>query len=190
LSWKIGRVQNACARCERAFENDELVRSVVQQLEPEESAEGEGPALERCDFCQRCARSNAEGLVYWDTHWQAPDVKKKKVDFDRLLRLFESWLDRASEADHPLLYLMALLLVRKRFFRMLDLTSEGNQEYLRLRRPGPDQKPFLVPAPLLEAEQLPALRVQLEALIDGDLDDREVDQVLPDEGETTPSLPS
>ena len=59
---------------------------------------------------------------------------------------------------------------------MLDLVTEGDGEFLRLRRPGPDQPAFLVPAPLLSAEELPALRQRLEELLDGSFEDHEVEQ--------------
>ncbi len=130
----------------------------------------------RNDYCASCVPQDTDSVLYWETRWVAVTERKKKLDFHRLLRLFEVWLEKPPEGIEPLLYLIALLLIRKRFFRMLDLVSEGGDEYLRLRRPGPEQVPFLVPAPLLTKEQLPQLRVQLEELLDGALEEDEVEE--------------
>src|SRR6185503_104665 len=93
------------------------------------------------------------------------------------LRIFEAWQrlptkDASQGGDGgALLYLITLLLVRKRFLRMVDLVTEDGREYLRLRRPGAAEQSFLAPAPLLTPADLPALRARLEDLIDGSFEE-------------------
>lgn len=176
--WKIERLQRRCKDCEKEFEDGQRVFSVIHYP----TLEHPDAPLMRNDRCERCFPGPQEGTIYWETRWQSPDEKKQTVDFDRLLRLFEAWLEQPPPGQQALLYLIALLLVRKRFFKMLDLVSQGGEEYLRLRRPGQntDRQPFLVPAPLLAPEDLPALRVQLEMLIDGTLEDEDIPPAAPE----------
>lgn len=168
--WKIERVKNVCARCQLPFENEQKVISWIE-------FDTEGDELpRRQDVCGKCVTEQLEGKVFWETRWQVPAEKKKKVDFDRLLRLLEAWLERpgvheSSRESDALMYLVGLLLVRKRFFRMLDLVTHEGKECLRLRRPGPDRPYVFLPAPLLHPDELPALRAKLEELIDGAVDD-------------------
>jgi hypothetical protein len=169
--WKIQSLRNACVACAKEFENDETVFSAIQ------FAEEEGQPPTRTDYCGGCRPAEAPGGIYWQTRWQIPAPKKKKVDFDRLLRVFEAWLERPKGSDPELLYLIGLLLIRKRFFKMLDLASIEDEEYLRLRRPGTEEEPFLLPAPLLQPEQLPELRKRLEALIDGEVEHDDLESV-------------
>ena len=85
---------------------------------------------------------------------------------------------RRPPGQDALLYLIALLLVRKRLCRLVDLVTEGDEEFLRLRRPGSDAT-FLVPAPLLSPADLPRLRSRLEALIDGAIEDEDLEVTAP-----------
>jgi len=102
------------------------------------------------------------------------DPPLERVDFDRLLRIFEVWQKSPPPGQEALLYLITLLLVRKRYLRMVGLVNEGGVEFLRLRRPGPTELWYLAPAPLLTVADLPPLRAKLEELIDGDLDEEEM----------------
>jgi hypothetical protein len=182
-TWKIERIKNACAGCEQEFENDQRVYSVI---EFDVSPEG---LPERTDYCKACLPAEREGKAFWETRWQIPAPKKKQVDFDRLFVLLETWLARPAGAEtskesEALMYLVALLLIRKRFFKMLDLTTHQGKECLRLRRPGPNRPDVFVPAPLLRPDELPALRASLETLIDGVVDDQDLPEetMAEDEG--------
>ena len=169
MDWKIDRIRAACAACAQAFQHDQRVLSVID-FDPS------GHALRR-DLCSACGPKPDSGALWWETRFQTQQSKKKKVDFDRLLRIFEAWQKKPANAendDGALLYLITLLLVRKRFLRMVDLVSEQGREFLRLRKPGAADQSFLTPAPLLKPEDLPALRVRLEELIDGSFEEEDL----------------
>lgn len=174
VEWKINKIRECCHSCEQAFVADQEVVSVVS----EDQEEGK-PV--RSDYCPRCVPPLAIDEFYWETRWTPPAERKRRVDFDRLRQLFEHWIVHPPRAQQSLVYLIALLLVRRRFFRMLDLVSEDGVDFLRLRRPGPDQKPFLCPAPLLRASELPALRINLESLLDGEFEEDDMSQAVPSE---------
>lgn len=180
--WKIGKIRAHCYRCENDFEDDQKVVSVV------EIDADDNPV--RHDFCAGCMHpddpevANQVGNqvgIYWETRFHLqPEDHKRKIDFNRLLRVFDVWVKQRPPGQEALVYLIALLLVRKRYFRMLDLVSEEDGEYLRLKRPGPEGETVHVLAPLITIADIPPLRERLEDLIDGDLDDADVEDAVPD----------
>jgi hypothetical protein len=165
MDWRIERIRELCSACSTPFVHDQRVISVV-------TADAERVA--RRDLCERCAPRGGGEALWWETRFQQQTNQKKKVDFDRLLRIFEAWQKSPPQGQESLLYLIALLLVRKRFLRMVDLVNQEGVECLRLRRPGPAEQWYLTPAPLLTAADLPALRARLEELIDGSFEEEEM----------------
>lgn len=166
MDWKIDRIREQCAQCAKPFAHDQKVISAI--------ATDEQQRFVRRDLCIDCPPAAAGGVVWWETRWQLQAQKKKKVDFDRLLRVFEAWQKAPPKDSDALLYLITLLLVRKRFLKLVDLVSEEGKEHLRLRRPGPTEQWYMTPAPLLTPADLPPLRARLEELIDGSFEDEEL----------------
>ena len=166
MDWKIERIRDRCTTCSKPFGHEQLVVSAIA-LDAQEHAV-------RRDLCSECATALERTIVWWETRFQQQASKKKKVDFDRLLRVFEAWQKTPPKDGEALLYLITLLLVRKRYLKLVDLVNEEGKEYLRLRRPGPTEQWYLAPAPLLVPADLPPLRARLEELIDGTFDDEEL----------------
>jgi hypothetical protein len=171
MEWKIDRIRDRCSACSQPFQHDQRLLSVVE-------FDGERPV--RRDLCAACGPKPGSRALWWEARFELQSPKKKRVDFDRLLRIFEAWQAKSSSeapgdgGDDALLYLITLLLVRKRYLRMVDLVSEGGRDFLRLRRPGPAERSYLAPAPLLQPADLPALRQRLEDLIDGSIEEEEM----------------
>jgi hypothetical protein len=167
MDWRIERIRDRCFTCSKPFEHDQRVVSVV---------EADTEKVVRHDLCDGCAPKGGTTAVslWWETRFQQQTNKKKKVDFNRLLRIFEAWQKAPPPGQESLVYLIALLLVRKRFLKMVDLVNEGGVECLRLRRPGLAEQWYMTPAPLLTAADLPALRAKLEELIDGSFEEEEM----------------
>jgi hypothetical protein len=169
MDWKIERIRDRCAACSAPFAHDQQVVSAVDL-----DAAGH---VARRDLCVACGPKPGSRSIWWETRFQQQAPKRKKVDFDRLLRIFEAWQKNPPadpEDGGALLYLITLLLVRKRFLRMVDLVTEEGREYLRLRKPGAAEQWYLAPAPLLTPADLPPLRARLEELIDGTFEEEEM----------------
>jgi hypothetical protein len=165
MDWRIERIRDRCFACQKLFEHDQRVVSVV---------DADSEKIVRRDLCDGCAPRGDANSLWWETRFQQQTNKKKKVDFNRLLRIFEAWQKTPPPGQESLLYLIALLLVRKRFLRMVDLVNQEGVECLRLRRPGPTEQWYMTPAPLLTAADLPPLRAKLEELIDGSFEEEEM----------------
>ncbi len=83
MDWKIERIRERCATCEQPFLHDQRVISAITTDEQQRAV--------RRDLCAACPTPSGPSTVWWETRWQQPALKKKKVDFERLLRVFEAW---------------------------------------------------------------------------------------------------
>jgi hypothetical protein len=166
MDWKIERIRDRCSACSKPFAHDQRVTSLVE-LDASER-------VVRRDVCASCRPAGDASVVWWETRFEVETSSRRKVDFDRLLRIFEAWHAAPPAGLEALLYLVSLLLVRKRFLRIVELTTVDGREMLSLRRPGPAGRSYLAPAPLLSPADLPQLRARLEELIDGSFADDEM----------------
>jgi hypothetical protein len=119
---KISRAGRTCAGCEKAFEHEEKVKSVLST--------GEGEGLQRKDYCSACwgAKSN-EGNAFsiWATHFIDPRVAEQEPPevFSPLRRLFYEAVGSEDRCELAKAYLAAQLLRRQRAFRLIKEAEEG-----------------------------------------------------------------
>ena len=64
--WKISRMRDRCARCEKPFEDGQDAYSVVE-LDDEE-------VPQRHDTCAACFRSGERPAIYWKATWRLPTL--------------------------------------------------------------------------------------------------------------------
>lgn len=161
--WQMPRRAQACAACRRDFEPGETVRAYLYEV-PE--------GYERRDYCAAChASDQAAAIGSWKTRRPQPAASKTPV-FDReaIRRLFE----QLEEADTPeklqLRFVLALLLWRKKVFK-LDRSEPGDRgEVWHFVEPRTDEA-HAVERPDLDEDRLERLGAQLEALLTGEVGD-------------------
>jgi len=126
-AWKIRRRQGACSACGRGFAEGEELFSLLR-LEEEE--------LQRADLCGGCFddRDPGQDLLYWRTRHQQRRGALK-VDFEMLLAALEELQGDERDEIRDFCFLVALLLVRHRRLRLLQIRRRGAREMLLLRRP-------------------------------------------------------
>lgn len=155
--WRIGKKGQACGACGKPFPFEVPFHSVIH-------VEGEGFA--RRDLCEACfAAAPVPPFSHWRTAIPRPEDGRRTFD----LGLAAEFLRRlGAEGDReraPLAYLLALLLVRKRAVRLLDLP--GDEHGPRARVEFHDGREAVeIAAPPLNEDQIPALRDQLGRLVE------------------------
>ena len=122
----------------------------------------ENGKLIRQDFSCQAWQGPPNGTFgYWCGAVPGKDqVRKVRVDADRLLECFQH-LDAASGADQvQFRYVLALLLMRAKRFKLVDTRREASREILRLRcvRGGTQ---YDVVNPLLTTDELAAVQEQV-----------------------------
>jgi hypothetical protein len=165
LEWKITKPQNLCSGCAREIAVGESFYSWIDLTEQE-------PV--RSDACDACfAAQKMPDRIYWRTRRQEPPVKAKKVDYERLrdvfLKMLEKIGENAGDMYRDLTYLMGLLLLRKRFYKLRAFDTQDGRDVLVLVRPKTDVT-ITLDAPLLSEERIALVREKLAQLLDGTIE--------------------
>jgi len=177
-AWKIPSAGRQCAACQVALLTGDLVTTSFRWLPG-------GP--ERRDLCETCggAEENLADAFFWRRRLPDSHDRRPVVDYALLRELFTRMLQRGDEIYRRLSYLVALVLVRKRFLKLHGFEVRAGREVMVVSR-GTGQPPFDVPAPYLSGEDMLAVREHLSRLLqadfaEGDLPDLQATAVAPPE---------
>ena len=163
MNWKITSPKGACTSCGRIFEENEACYSLLDM--------GEEGARRR-DLCASCFEAGGcqEG-IFWRTRMTCKGPERRKiVDFGTLRELFFRMVSRGSPEFVPMVYLLALVLVRKKYLRLVDFISRDGKDLMRVRRRRGEPS-FDVEVPLLDDDGIARLKEKLADLLSADLDD-------------------
>lgn len=155
--WKIGRKGRACAGCGTVFAYGAPFHSAIFL---------EGEAFLRRDLCGACFQS-APSAPYsqWVTAIPKPEETKRVFDLGLAAEFLRRLAGEGDPARAALVHLLALLLVRKRAVRFLDLPRSERGARARVEFfDGSAAVEFDAP-PLSEGD-VPALREELGRLLD------------------------
>jgi hypothetical protein len=177
--WKISSGQDRCSSCEREFEVDQPYFSSIA-VEP-------GGVMRR-DFCTACfAPSENADAIFWRTRMPDRNVEQKKmVDFAVLRELFFKMVAQGDAGFAPMAYLVGLVLVRKKYLRLMDFLTRDGKDFMRVQRRRGEPH-FDVEMPLLDAEGIDQLKTRLSDLLSADLgDDFDLSRLEDSEAEAGP----
>lgn len=158
VDWKIRRKEEACARCERPFEDGEALFSALL-VSPE--------ALGREDRCPACheAAEDPEDTIFWRTT-RRESRRGFAVDFESIERLFLALEARPEERLAELRYLLSLLLMRKKRLKLVRVKRTDQAEFMLMRRPRRTEE-LQVRVFDLTPERTSVLRTELERIFEG-----------------------
>lgn len=120
---KISKTSRACCGCQRAFQHDEELRSLVRV------ADGN---LDREDYCAACWADDRAAGAYssWSLRFYDPKVAEQEPPevFSPLRRLFYEAAEQEDRIDQAKAFLAAQLLRRQKVFRLLKESDEDEGE--------------------------------------------------------------
>ena len=155
--WRIGRKARACSACGKPFPLEEPFHSAIWV---------EKEAFLRRDLCGPCfSAAPSPPYSHWRTAIPKPAEKARVFDLGLAAEFLRRLAAEGEPARAPLAWLLALLLVRKRAVRILELP--GDERGPRARVEFPDGHAALeIPAPPLTEALVPALREELGRLLE------------------------
>jgi hypothetical protein len=168
-AWKLPRPGDTCAACQQPLLVGMLCTTVVRLL-------AEAPLRE--DLCTACGEQAVADpeICFWTRRRPESGQQRTVVDYAMLRELFGRMLLRTDDVYRRLSYLVALVLIRKRFLRLLGFQRRAGREVMVVTR-GAGQPSLDVPAPLLTAEDLLTVRDQLAQLLNADLADHDLPEL-------------
>ncbi len=148
--WKIPKGRRACAGCQREFQPEEPILSVLR----DEVVEGR-PALVRDDRCSACEPGAPRdgALSHWRTAAPRPDAPKRpRIDEEAVAELFRNLASDPDPARRPLRYVLALILTRRKVLRFTGGEGEGEARVLLLEERATGEVHKIPDLPLSEAD--------------------------------------
>ncbi|MFW5858319.1 MAG: hypothetical protein ACOCX4_10595 [Planctomycetota bacterium] len=124
--WKVGRGARCCAATGRAFAPGEEYFSALV-----EAADG----FQRLDYAVEAWAGQETGrfFSFWKTRMPREEEEadaRRIVDTEVIYRFFRKLADTDTVEKQTFRYLLALILVRKRFLRLTDFVRRDGREYL------------------------------------------------------------
>ena len=122
--WKVSGSSKRCLACGREFPPGEPFFSALRE---------KGADLERCDFCTGCWPGNEGFYSHWRTTIKPPDQTGRRpvvIDYEALRETFRTIL--GDETRRGLAYVLALMLLRKRLFKLVETRRVGTGTVLVL----------------------------------------------------------
>lgn len=125
MEYHLKPLGKTCAATGAALRPGSICHSVVIE---------DGSDLQRLDFSEEGWTGPPDGTI---AHWknvvpQPVEVRKKLLDPDALMAYFDQLSEEANPLHEKLRYILAILLLRKKRFRLDDSRQEGDDEILQL----------------------------------------------------------
>jgi|GEM_PF-2048049 len=163
MEWKINPGKEQCGACAYGFTAGDPYYSLLKLDEAE---------ILRDDLCVDCFKPDEHGdAIFWRTKMVEKDLESRKiVDFGVLRELFFKMVSHEGGAFVSMAYLIGLVLIRKRYLRLVDFVTVDEKDLMRVqRRRG--EPTFDVEVPLLDAGMIALLKDKLSNLLKADLTD-------------------
>jgi len=121
MDFEVRRLMKRCAVTDQELRPGAVYYSALVQ---------EGGEIHRHDFCAEAWQGPPERTIaWWSGHVPSHDAQRTNwAPQDVMIHLFEELADQTENAD--LRYLLTLLMVRRRIFRVLRTEQRDGREYL------------------------------------------------------------
>jgi hypothetical protein len=158
-NWSVRKCAKECARCEKEFEDKEFLFSRLSFDEGE---------YERGDFCAACWDKGNPGLSSWKTMFVVPPPPQeeavKKENAESLLRKL---LAKENEEDLNAVFILAVMLERKKILVERDTKTLEDGRKLRIYEHKKTNESFMVVDPELKLDELEEVQDEVVVLLGG-----------------------
>ena len=161
--WDIKPRGEACSDCQTVFADQQPYFSALVF-----GAEG----YQRADYCDPCWQARPKEQILPYSVWQgifklppaAPEEALKKETAESLLR---KYMEEDNPASANIIYILAVMLERKRILVERDVRTNENGVLIRVYEHRKTGETFLVPDPRLQLDQLEKVQLEVITLLGG-----------------------
>ena len=162
--WNIQSRGHVCAACNRAFKDKEVYHTLLF----DEKAE-----FRRSDICEACwqqqysqgARERKGFISYWQGMYEAPPARTEPIQKQAAEPLLRKIIELNDPKYVPAAYILAVMLERKRIFKVKEQTVREGQRYFIYEQHGTGDV-FTILDPGLQLTQLEAVQRDVAALLE------------------------
>lgn len=159
--WQVSSSTHSCCVTRQLFEVGEVYYSALKE-------DGEG--FSRLDFSSDAWEKEEKDVFFsfWKTRAREPEEDKRRklvIDIEAFYTFFSSLEDAKDDSKALFKYLVALILTRKRVFRLDEIEKSPDGDYLLLynRR---SEKELRILSPDATDEQLAEVQENLNQIFD------------------------
>ncbi len=180
--YKLGRRAPECAATGRTFEEGEAIVSAIFETDD---------GFERRDFgVDAFAALEEESYSFWRSQVPVTVEDERRLDFDLAMEFFLRLRTESDEEHASLVYLLGLLLGRKRKLKMKGFKRTAKGEMLRLVVRGDEEDEEVdIPVPDVGPEDADRLQADLNRLFGIAVEEPETDPESPEEAESSEKPP-
>lgn len=158
-NWRVQKCAKQCSACEKEFvDREKLFSKLVFD-------EGE---YVRQDLCKKCWDKDDPGLSSWKTTFIVPPPPQeeavKKENAESLLRRL---LAKENEADRDAVFILTVMLERKKILVERDVQTSEDGLKLRVYEHKKTNESFMVVDPQLKLTELADVQERVVALLSG-----------------------
>lgn len=158
-NWSVRKCAKSCIKCEKAFADREAIYSRLSF---------EQGSYLREDFCRDCWKRDDSGLSDWKTQYLVPpppaEEAVKKESAESLLRKL---MAKENEEDLNAIFILAVMLERKRILVERDVQTGEDGRKLRVYEHRKTNESFLVVDPELKLDELEHVQDDVVVLLGG-----------------------
>lgn len=158
-NWHVSKCAKACDGCEDEFKDRQVLCSRLFFDEGE---------YIRQDFCEKCSKEESPALSTWQTVFIVPpppaEEAVKKENAESLLRKL---LAKENEEDLNAIFILMVMLERKKIFVERDIQKGEDGRKLRIYEHKKTGESFVVTDPELKLDQLGDVQEEVVVLLGG-----------------------
>ena len=162
--WNIQSRGHACAACNKGFKDKEIYHTLLF----DEKAE-----FRRSDICESCwqqqysqgARERKGFISYWQGMYEAPPAPTEPIQKQTAEPLLRKIIELNDPKYVPAAYILAVMLERKRIFKVKEQTVREGHRYFIYEQHGSGDV-FTIMDPGLQLTQLEAVQRDVAALLE------------------------
>ena len=166
MEWNIQKFNAECSSCRRKFSGGDTLFSAIFDRTQQ---------FERQDYCPACwenAHPEQSAFSYWKTHVPTKEEERKLfVDDNVLLDFFMRLVgEQGDQPEHKtkFRYILALVLMRKKVLRFVDILREDGKDFLVLRYPR-EKLEFKVLDPGLTDDEADTVKEDLSQILNAEV---------------------
>ena len=158
--WHIQKCAKKCTQCQTLFQDRQLVFSTLLPNEQNEYI--------RNDSCQTCWKNslNHEEISHWKTLFHIPSPQEERIKKESAESLLRKLLEKEEETLSGVLFILAVMLERKKLFIERDIQQDPSGQKRRIYEHRKTSEIFIIPDPLLRLDQLEEVQIQVAQLLD------------------------
>lgn len=158
-NWHVRKCSPQCTGCQKCFADKEPLHSRLLF---------ENGEYIRHDFCEACWGRKESGMSSWKTVFLVPpppaEEAVKKENAETLLRRL---LEQEDDEDVPAVFILAVMLERKKTLVERDVQTTEDRRKLRIYEHRKTGETFMVIDPELKLDELEQVQEQVVVLLGG-----------------------